>query len=301
MGKVNIIGNKNMDELVVTPGGLRPKSNVHLIENGTHVGLKNGVLIKVNNETKSIIKELGKINKIEHHLNRNSLRKFEKHENKIMGQPPITDKWIIYSGWQNETGNPISYFSTKWIVPPEPTSDNGQLIYLFNGIENSSFEMILQPVLQWGNSPAGGGSFWAVSNWFVGSPESGIALHSELINVNPGDILQGIITLTGKSGSRFNYRSSFNGIPMCDLSISEIEELTWANETLECYYLKQFSDYPNTHLTAMSDIEILVDANHAPIIWTAYNEVTDNGQHCSIIKNGSPNGCVNLFYTQLNN
>ena len=72
--------------------------------------------------------------------------------------------------------------------------------------------LILQPVLQWGNSPAGGGSFWAITNWFVGSPETGIALHGPLVQVNSGDILQGIMTLQGQSGNKFSYRSSFNGV-----------------------------------------------------------------------------------------
>jgi len=158
--------------------------------------------------------------------------------------------------------------------------------------------LILQPVLQWGNSPAGGGSFWAITNWFVGSPETGIALHGPLVQVNSGDILQGIMTLQGQSGNKFSYRSSFNGFPSCDLSISDIEELTWANETLECYGLKQFSDYPNTQLTAMTNIEIRVGEAQSLIQWLPHNNVTDNGQHCSIISNASPNGSVTLCYRE---
>ena len=148
MGKVNF-NKKNMDELVITPGGKRPKSNVHLIENGFHVNLKDGILREINSATNDVVKELGKGDSVrpEHFINRNILRKsvmrIMSHnlETIAASSSPITDRWIIYSGWQNETGNPISYFSTKWIVPPPPTTDNNQLIYLFNGIETSSYNL----------------------------------------------------------------------------------------------------------------------------------------------------------------
>ena len=102
--------------------------------------------------------------------------------------------------WTNTTGHPISYFSTKWIVPPAPATDNGQLVYLFNGIQQtSSGPFILQPVLQWGVSPAGGGSYWSITNWYVNGM-GGIALKGNLVQVNSGDVLRGVMTLTGTVG-----------------------------------------------------------------------------------------------------
>lgn len=306
MGKVNLLGDRNMEELVITPGGARPKSQVHLIEAGYHIDIRGGVVYKVNTSTRTIAKDLGKINsgKEENFINRNILRspiqELTRKATSGSAPSPITDRWIVYSGWRNNSGHPITYFNTSWIVPPPPATDNGQLIYLFNGIENAAFDIILQPVLQWGSSPAGGGSFWAVTNWFVGSPGSGIALHRPLVPVNPGDVIQGLITLQGRSGSNFSYLSSFRNFPLCDLFVPNIDELTWANETLECYRLRQFSDYPNTMFTAMSDIDIRLDAIDIQLQWESFNAVTDNGQHCSIVSNASPNGRVDLFYSQQN-
>src|SRR5262249_36993181 len=95
---------------------------------------------------------------------------------------PITDGWIVYSGWLNTTGNPISYFKTRWAVPPAPATDHGQTIFLFNGIEPDDGAFILQPVLQWGSSDtAGDGSDWSITNWYVGL--DGSALYSPLITV----------------------------------------------------------------------------------------------------------------------
>ena len=95
---------------------------------------------------------------------------------------------------------------------------------------------------------------------------------------------------------RFSYVSSFKGFPNADLFIDNIDELTWANETLECYGLTQFSDYPNTLMTHMKNIEIRVGNSQALLLWEAHNDVTDNGQHCSVISNASPGGSVALNY-----
>lgn len=298
MGKVNLAGNRKLEEMVVTPGGLRPKSNVHLIENGYHVNESDGILKKIHTRTGTIVKYLGKTNTSKTKT-REALRQAAskgKQASLSAGiAAPITNQWIIYSGWTNDTSSPITFFSTDWVVPPPPATNNGQLIYLFNGIENSGFNVILQPVLQWGVSPAGGGNYWAIANWYVGSPQSGLACHSSLVPVNTGDTLRGIMTLTGQSGSRFDYNSSFEGYNT-DLPVTAIEELVWANETLECYGFKQFSDYPNINGTAMTAIELKTGDTEAVPDWQAFNNVTDNGQNCQIISNSSPNGEVDLNY-----
>lgn len=296
MGKINYKGNKKMDKLVATPGGLKFQSDIHYIEKGNHVNYEGGNLTVVENLSKKIIHELGNT---EIYDNKNlipltTLQRF-KTADLDSAPSPITDAWIIYAGWLNETNRPITFFSTSWVVPPPPSTDNGQLIYIFNGIEDASFNTILQPVLQWGVSPAGGGSFWAIANWFVIGKK---ACHGELVRVNSGDHLQGIMAMTGQNAGLFNYRSAFHGHPNADLEIDNVAELIWAVETLECYDLKQFSDYPNTLKTAMSGIEIRLGNTQAPIQWEAFNDVTDNGQHCSIISNASPQGRVDLFYKE---
>lgn len=51
---------------------------------------------------------------------------------------------------------------------------------------------IIQPVLQFGVSGAGGGEFWSISSWYV--PEGGwfdSAIYSEPLTVEPGDTIFG--------------------------------------------------------------------------------------------------------------
>ena len=210
----------------------------------------------------------------------------------------------MYSGWLNASGNPISYFKTRWAVPPAPATDHGQTIFLFNGIEPGDGSFILQPVLQWGSSSAGGGSYWSITNWFVGS--DGTALYMPLITVNTGDVLEGIMTLTGDNGSNHDYLSSFTGFPAADLVVTNVSELTWANEVLECYDFQEFGDYPDTALTAFHDIEIRLRTSTSPFTevqatlnWDVHNDVTDNGQQCVIVSNNSPGGDVYLYYRSI--
>jgi hypothetical protein len=293
----------NYDEMVITPGGARHKSKVHLIEHDHHVSGKDGVYRKIHTASNTVVKELGK-NESGSHATTNSRKALRTPTADAMvtrraGETPdpISDRWIVYSEWQNQSGTPLSYFNSNWIVPPEPTTDNGQLIYLFNGLENASLDVVLQPVLQWGASPAGGGSYWAITNWYVGAPGSGIAMHSPLIKVNVGDNLQGLMTMTGKTADgEFNYVSEFKGYPKATLKVTDVGELVWATETLECYGLKQFSDYPDTSKTVFDAIEIKLGKADAALKWTSDNLVTDNGQRCVIKSNASPKGVVELWY-----
>ncbi|HLW75398.1 MAG TPA: hypothetical protein VKS01_00410, partial [Bryobacteraceae bacterium] len=222
----------------------------------------------------------------------------------IPGLPDIG--WIENSQWRNGGSDPIVYFSTSWVVPPVPSSSDSQTVFLFNGMQPDSAAHILQPVLQWGGSGAGGGNYWSITNWYADG-QGGAAVTHPPIQVNPGDVLQGVMTCTGQSASGFNYQSSFIGFPSLDVAVTDVEELTWAYETLECYGsdsstpLTQCSDYPDTPLTAMYGIQIKTgtpgsSGTDASISWAAESNFTDCGQSCQIVSNSSPGGAVYLYY-----
>jgi hypothetical protein len=208
-----------------------------------------------------------------------------------LGVVPTTNGWVTYSSWSNNTGQPISRFSTVWEVPPAPTTDSGQTIFLFNGIQNSG--NIYQPVLQWGPSAAGGGSFWTVASWYVGAN----AFHSNLVPVNTGDVLTGVMTLAGQSPAGFSYNCEFLGIANTGLPIMNIQELTWCCETLECYGINNCSEYPATSKTAMRAIDLQTGAVRPNVVWSVNNAVTDCGQHTQLFDNDvAGNGEVDLWY-----
>jgi hypothetical protein len=207
--------------------------------------------------------------------------------------PNLGTGWITYSSWLNTTGTPISSFVTTWTVPRAPRTHSGQVIFLFNGIEPNDYSHILQPVLQWGASAAGGGNYWAVASWYVGG---GQAFHTNLVTVNEGDVLVGVMSLLGQAAGLYNYSSSFQGLANTTLTINNNPELTWASETLEAYGVTQCADYPGTDATPMTQINLRTGTTAPSVGWAVNNSVSDCGQKTVIAVNGSSGAEVELWY-----
>jgi hypothetical protein len=209
--------------------------------------------------------------------------------------PAFGSGWITYASWTNSTGTPVSSFSTQWVVPAAPATASGQIIFLFNGIQNST--MIYQPVLQWGSSAAGGGNYWAVASWYADG-QGGVAFHTNLVRVNTGDVLTGVMTLTGQSPAGFSYNCDFTGIANTSLPIQNVQQLTWCIETLECYGITKCTDYPAASKTGMGGINLQTGTTHPAVTWTINNTVTDCGQHTLVFDEASAgSGETDLWYT----
>lgn len=267
----------------LTPGGYRPSSFVQRIEPGQ--ALQFGATPGDGAGEQAII-ELA---------SRNIIKKIAQPNLPQSELPALGSGWITYAYWNNGTGHSISDFKTTWRVPPEPESKGNQTIFLFNGIQNYGANFgILQPVLQWGLSAAGGGPYWSVACWYVTS--NGHAFHSPLVRVNVGDILVGTINMTGRSGQLFNYDCRFEGINNANLPVYGIAELLWCNETLEAYSIESFSNYPAAYSTPLGGINLLTGNGTPSINWTSVDAVTDCGQHCIVVNNSAVNGEVDLFY-----
>jgi hypothetical protein len=290
-------------DVVLTPGGMRPRDLVHILEPGQHVSVKGGRIRIIDTATGRVVRDLGESGS----STGETVAAPER-----LARPPTPALpdigWIENAQWRVGGTDPIIYFSTTWIVPPAPASSDSQVVFLFNGMQPDSAAHILQPVLQWGSSGAGGGNYWSITNWYADG-QGGAAVTHPPIQVNPGDVLQGIMTCTGQNGTEFNYTSSFVGFSSVDVTVTDVDELTWAYETLECYGsdsstpLTQCSDYPDTPLTAMYGIEIKTGTpgtsgtDVAPD-WVPVTNFTDCGQQCLVISNDSPNGAVYLYYRQ---
>jgi len=78
----------------------------------------------------------------------------------------MTDGWVLdtYYG-----ANIFTSFNGSWNVPTAPSKSSGQTIFTFTGLEGTyeSNLYIIQPVLQWGSSGAGGGKYWAIASWYA--------------------------------------------------------------------------------------------------------------------------------------
>ncbi|MGB8382174.1 MAG: hypothetical protein WCG47_13210 [Dermatophilaceae bacterium] len=154
------------DEMVLTPGGWKHPSLVHHVEPGMSVEHHENRL-RIVDPDGAQVRDCGRA---QYHPDRRPLhprasRDALRNVSARGAVPALGEGWITYASWTNDTGAPVSRFATTWTVPPAPRTDNGQTVFLFNGIQNST--MIYQPVLQWGPSAAGGGSRWSVASWYA--------------------------------------------------------------------------------------------------------------------------------------
>jgi hypothetical protein len=276
-------------DLVLTPGGWRQASKVGRVAPGEHLTVNGERLSKVDAAGK-VIQDFGAIEKKAGNLPDYPTNVTIPEGRRIL---PLASGWISYTYWTNSSSTPITSFSSTFVVPPAPSTSHGQTIFLFPGLQNSSY--ILQPVLQWGPSAAGGGNYWAIANWYVDG-SNGTALFSNLVRVSAGTSLTGIMTQTGTTGSNYNYTSAFSGYSSITLTVNNIQKLYWAAESLEVYGVTVCSDYPNTSKTRFSGIQLLVGGAQSSLSWSIANAVTDCGQHATVVTNGTPNGIVDLYY-----
>jgi len=267
-------------DFTVTPGGVRPKSMVHEVQPGEIVDLAGATFKRFDLATRKFIEP----------------SQIEADVRAMAAElPALGSGWITFAAYVESSANVIDFMTTTWTVPPAPTKSDGQLIYLFNGLQDSPVTHILQPVLQWGVSPDGGGAKWSVASWFVDSSNN--AFKTPLVDVNPGDTLTGVMRMTSSSGGKFNYTCEFTGISGTKLTVNNTNQLVMPVETLECYSLSDCRDYPNALMTSMRAISVNTSTGALTTNFAVTNAITDCGQHTVVNSNTAGSGEVDLFYT----
>jgi hypothetical protein len=223
--------------------------------------------------------------------------------------PPDEANWITWGYWADAAQNAVTYLASTWIVPPEPTAKASQLIYLFNGLEPASGPpLILQPVLQWGDSGIGQdgqGPFWSIASWLVGGPDDS-ATHTPHIRVSPGDSLTGVMKLVSRSAAGCTYSCEFLNRAGTTLMTPPIPDLIWCYETLEAYELQGThtppydlddpTEWPPAPSVAFDAIDIMTNTASPNGNWGFTDLVTNYGEHTTIVRATSTNGETDLYF-----
>jgi hypothetical protein len=175
---------------------------------------------------------------------------------KTAGHAPTGNGWVEATQW-DDSGQNVNLIYGYWTVPSAPAASGG-LIYLFNGIEPTSENWILQPVLQYGVGYAGGGNYWAIASWLVGPS---YVFHSPLETVNSGDQLFGYTEVTGTSGSTLDWRvEAYDDNTGANSWITATSNgLTWSwafASVLEAYNINSCSNFPASGATSFIDTEV---------------------------------------------
>ena len=272
-----LIKSAKTNGFVGTPGGFRQRSHVHLVHKGESI---------IKRANASFVMDLAT-----GQLMGNSGIEFA-----VQNPADQTGGWVTWVSWRNGTGTAISSFTTSWIVPAPPTNPASQLVYFFNGLQSSGGTEILQPVLQWGTSGAGGGAFWSIASWHVDSQRH--AFCTPAVPVNPGDAVTGLMTMTGAyNDGTHNYRCEFVGLAETALMALGLSELTDASETLEAYGVTSSKEYPSGPSTAMNRIDVQIGGNPALLAWASKTMQNPRyGENAIIVSDASPGGEVDLCY-----
>jgi hypothetical protein len=258
---------------VLTPWGYRDSANFHEIPDGYDLAVMPDGHVRLDNPTTG------------DHTD------FEKPAAATV--KPLPDNgWQTYASWYN-SGDPVTYFTTTWKVPPAPSNYDGQTLFQFNSIEPASYDAILQPVLQYGVSADGGGEYWAVASWYVTESQ---AFASKLSQVKTGKSLTGVIKLLSENSSGDKYSCEFTGIAKSKFTIKGISPLVWLTETLEVYSVDVCTDYPNTAFSEMSKIDVKIKSKTAPATWSPTDSETGCGVQTTIVKQGGKNAAVDIYY-----
>jgi hypothetical protein len=234
----------NADDYRVTPGGLAHKSCVRELAANERV-TADGRIVRTDGSTEQIPQCA---------FPRLDLKTFEPIHGDARAL--MASNWIEAAYWRSP--RPLGSLAAEWFVPPAPKTYLGGTVYLFPGSQPSSFPAILQPVLQWGESFAGGGQYWSIAGYFC--CPSGWTFNSPLITVNPGARIIGVMTSTCADST-------------CDWTVSAIDNTTGASTTLtasavpwdfhfhaggvlEAYNLEGCDEYPPNHAVSFLEIQL---------------------------------------------
>ena len=161
--------------------------------------------------------------------------------------PNISHSWIVSESVTTDTS--YGFLSAEWSVPPTPSSNDGQTLFYFPGLEDvNDVVTIIQPVLGWNSDYA---SAWGIASW--NCCENGTTYEANPQPVSPGDTILGYMwetcgwgVLSCSSWSIVTWDLQNGNFSELDMTSSFGQTFNWAfGGVLEVYNIAQCSDYPN--------------------------------------------------------
>jgi hypothetical protein len=167
---------------------------------------------------------------------------------------PTVNGWVV-ADYSHQTTNGYGYdwynaTYAYWNVPQAPSSYVGQTIFLFNGLMREDWQELIQPVLQYGPSAAGGGNYWAMAVWYIDS--SGNATHSTIASLQVNALMLGDMYPTDPNSScptdgrcEWNIAAWSGGVGRV-ITVTPAERMRYALKgVLEAYNITNCNQYPN--------------------------------------------------------
>lgn len=189
---------------------------------------------------------------------------------------PAWKAWTVFdaAAAASDNGTTVSRLTSTWKVPGPPQNYQGEITYFWNGVEPEQESAVLQPVLQYGETPAGGGQFWGVASWYV-SGTHGTAV-SPLVKVEVGQevvgdnrrLANGSWAVTG-AGSSLTYEPASN-------------DYTRAYHVLEEYDIVTCQCYPPAGQVTFYNVSVEAGGRPVRPAWQTMTKDTTCGEHATV-------------------
>ena len=187
---------------------------------------------------------------------------------------PRQHGWVATSWATFDDATLPTYLHATFTVPDAPTSSDDQTLFFFPSFAPQDHPPIIQPVLQWGPSSAGGGNYWTIASWYVSADLS--AEYSSLERVSPGDVIDGVIDGSDcDSGACTSWT-----ITATDTNTGIDSTLTTTGgdyaykdvqgAVMEVYNTTSCSEYPSNAGITFSSIEVRSGATTLTPNWTTH-------------------------------
>jgi hypothetical protein len=161
-------------------------------------------------------------------------------------EPYIGHSWIEYASIT--TSSAYGQIYAEWEVPGNPANDDGQIVFLFNGLEDDKGDVtIIQPVLGWNNDYT---NAWSIAAW--NCCVNGEVNEATPAPANPGDHLEGYVFNNCNGGTKVCNSWDIVIVDEENGNVSQLIDTTnygqtfnWAfGGVLEVYSITQCGDYP---------------------------------------------------------
>jgi len=239
---------------VITPFGSRPKECVHFVSEDYFVE---------DRESHSIVIEAATGNQEQF------IAPCSTPIKRGTQTPPLPSGWAAYAYAMAD--KPITSYNGTWSVPADPQDEGTQTLFLFTGLQNSYFddadvENIIQPVLQWGPSEAGGGEYWSLASWYVDSNDN--AYYSTLTKTDAGNVITGTMVLG--DDKKWVITAVDDKAASTVLTIATNTSEPYAFVTLEVYTVSKCLEYP-------TGSDLFYNLMFAPTFTPTWTPETDPG------------------------
>lgn len=270
-------------DYLVTPSGYYHPTCVHSLDDGQFLDDLN----RVRNSSGAVVRKLKPCGYPVYH----SDSSLADAADSSAIPPPTVNGWTVASYYVNPSS--VLSLSATWSVPPAPTTSNGQIIYLFPGLQPANNAYILQPVLGWYSGT------WKIFAAYVWSATGYV--YGPMRQVSPNHTLSGTVNSAITRCSSYsvcfstaiNIRDVTSGASSSlSVNVDGRSPLTSAfGAVLESYYVNYCSDFPASGRTLFSDIRF----NGAlQFYWTSW--VGAVSPACGYSWSYPNAGAVRLFY-----